>query len=126
MSALSKAVGRFSIRLGVPGIVVGYIVALFAVVAGMVAHPFSNIWLGLLFFLVGAFFVMAVPVIVMAYLFLMVAVYRALMALGRRLIFGAGNHSGLQRTSKPSFLLKNLAPQRINTDLWDRWIDGVW
>jgi hypothetical protein len=125
MSALSKAVGRFSFRLGVPGIVVGYIVALFAVVAGAVAFPFSNIWMGLLFVVVGAFVVVVVPVTVVAYLVLIVAFYRAFTALGRRLLVGAGHCFESLRTRRPSILQKNLAPHRSNTDLWDRWIDGV-
>jgi hypothetical protein len=56
MSALSDVVVRFSLSLGPAGIVIGYVLALFGVVAGVVAYPFSSIWLGLLVVVIGAFF----------------------------------------------------------------------
>jgi hypothetical protein len=65
MSARDDAARRFSLVPGPAGIVIGYVLALFAVVAGTVVHPFSSIWMILLFMLVGAFFVVAVSVIVM-------------------------------------------------------------
>ncbi len=45
MSAQSNVVGRFLLSLGPVGIVVGYILALFVVVAGAATNPFSSIWL---------------------------------------------------------------------------------
>jgi hypothetical protein len=116
---------RFSLRLGPAGIVVGYVLALFGVVAGVVAYPFSSIWLGLLVVVIGAFFVVAVPVLVIVYLFFMIAVYRGLTALARRLLFGTDLCSELLMTSKPFPLRKDVAPERTDTELWDRWIDGV-
>jgi hypothetical protein len=119
-----KAAWRFSFLLSPAGIVIGYILTPFAIVAGAGAFPFSNFWMGLLFVLVGAFFVVAIPVIVMAYLFLMWTFFAALRSLTRRLLYGAGHNSGSQWTSKPSLLRKDLRPQGTDTDLWDRWIDG--
>ena len=52
---------------------VGYLVVLFAVVAGTVAFPFSSIWMALLFVVVGAIFVVAIPMIVIAYVLMAVA-----------------------------------------------------
>ena len=69
MYSNSKAAGRFSFLLNPAGIVIGYILTLFAIVAGAGAFPFSKIWMALLFVVVGAFFVVAVPVLVMVYLF---------------------------------------------------------
>ena len=71
------------------GIVIGYLVVLFAVVAGTVAFPFSSICMALLFVVVGAFFVVAVPMIVMAYVFMAIAFCRAFLGLCRRLILGS-------------------------------------
>ena len=56
----SKAARRFSFLLSPAGIVIGYILTLFAVVAGVVAFPFSSIWMGLLCILVGEFFVVTI------------------------------------------------------------------
>jgi hypothetical protein len=125
MSAQVLAPGRFSFLLNPVGIVIGYVLVLFGVVARVVAYPFSSIWLGLLVVVIGAFFVVAISVNVIVCLFFMVAIYRRLMAIGRRLLFGAAHVSELQRTGKPSFLRKDLAPQPTDTELWDRWIDGV-
>ena len=81
MSAQSNVVERFLFRVGPSGIVVGYVIALFGVVAGVVAFPFSSIWFGLLFVVIGAFFVVAVPVIVAVYLFFLFAICRGLIAI---------------------------------------------
>ena len=108
------------------GIVIGYLLALFAATAGVVAFPFSTLVLGLLFVVVGVFFVVAIPVIVMAYLFLTITFSRAIMSLGRRLLFGADQDSESQRTGKPSLLQKDLETQGTDAGLWDRWIDGSW
>src|SRR6516165_1084745 len=71
----------------------GYLLALFAATAGVVCFPFSIVSLGLLFVVVGAFFVVAILVIVMAYVFMAIAVTRAFMGLGRRLLFGSDQYS---------------------------------
>jgi hypothetical protein len=105
--------------------VIGYLLALFAVTAGVVAFPFSSISIGVFAVLVGAFFIVAVPVTVMAYVLMTIAFSRALMGLGRRLLFGPGYDCGWHRTTKPCPLQKNVEPQATDTDLWDRWIDGL-
>jgi hypothetical protein len=126
MNSQSKLAGHFSFLLSPAGIVTGYLLTLFAIVGGAVASPFSSVWIGLLSFVVGVFFVVAIPVIVTVWLFLIAALYQALTVLGRRLLFAAGDCSELQRTSKPVFMQMNLAPQGTDTELWDRWIDGYW
>ena len=49
MYSRSMAAGRFSFLRNPAGIVNGYILTLFAIVAGTGAFPFSNIWMALLF-----------------------------------------------------------------------------
>jgi len=105
--------------------VIGYLLALFAVVAGMLPFPFSSVLTGLFYTLIGSFFVVAIAVISMTYLFITIAVSRALMGLGRRLLFGANQNPQSPRISKPSLSQKDLESQGNNTELWDRWIDGV-
>ena len=75
--------------------------------------------------MIGAFFVVAISVNVIVCLFFMVAIYRSLMAIGRRLLFGADYCSELQRMSESSYLQKDPVPQLTDTRLWDQWIDGV-
>jgi uncharacterized membrane protein YdfJ with MMPL/SSD domain len=96
--------------------VIGYILALFAATVGVAAFPFSLITLGLVFVVVGAFFVLAVSVIVMAYVLMAITVARAIMGLGRRLLFG---------TDRDSRAGKNSELHGPNNDLWDQWIDGA-
>jgi hypothetical protein len=115
---------RSSIWSSPAGIVLGYLLALFAATAAVVSFPFSSISLGLLFVVVGAFFLVAVPVIVMAYLLMTIALARALMGLGRRLLFGAVQDCGTQRTIKPCPFQKDMEPPATAAGLWDQWIDG--
>jgi hypothetical protein len=75
---------------------------------------------------IGAFFVVAISVNVIVYLFFMVAIYRGLMTIGRRLLFWKNRKYGSQMTSKWSLQPKGLESQGPNIDLWDRWIDGGW
>jgi hypothetical protein len=124
MSAQSNVVERFLFRVGPSGIVVGYVIALFGVVAGVVAFPFSSIWFGLLFVVIGAFFVVAVPVILAVYLFFLFAICRGLIAIGRRLLFWKSRKYRSQMTSKWPLQAKELESQGPNIDLWDQWIDG--
>jgi hypothetical protein len=126
MSAQSNVVERFLFRLGPGGIVVGYVLVLFGVVAGVVAFPNSSILFGLLFVVIGAFFVVAISVNVIVYLFFMVAIYRGLMTIGRRLLFWKNRKYGSQMTSKWSLQQKGLESQGPTFDLWDRWVDGGW
>jgi len=124
MSARSRTARRFSFLLSPGGIVIGYVVILLAVTAGVVAFPFSSVSFGLLFVVVGAFFVVAVPIILMAYVSMVIALSRALMGLGRRLLFGADQDSESQRKGKPSLLQKDHETQGIDNGFWDQWIDG--
>jgi hypothetical protein len=117
----SKAARRFSILRNPAGIVIGYILTLFAIVAGAAAFPFSKFWMALLFVVVGTFFLVGISLIVMSYLFFMWRFFTASRGFARRLLFGADQS---QATSKPSLLRKDLEPQAINAELWDRWIDG--
>ena len=125
MFAQSNVVERFLFRVGPAGIVVGYVLALFGVVVGVVAFPFSNIWFGLLFVVIGAFFVVAVPVLVVVYLFFLFAIWRGVIAIGRRLLFWISRKYRSQMTSKWSLQPKELESQVRNIGLWDKWIDGV-
>ncbi len=117
----SRVAMRFSYLRSPVGIVIGYIVTLFGTVAGVATFPFSKIWIGLLFVVVGAFFIVAISVIVMTYLFFIFGFFRALIDFARRLLFGADQS---QMTSNSSHQQKDLQRQGINAELWDRWIDG--
>ena len=75
--------------------------------------------------MIGAFFVLAVPVLVVVYLFFMVAIYRGLIAFGRRLLFWKSRKYRSQMTGKWSFQPKELESQARQIDLWDQWLDGV-
>jgi hypothetical protein len=125
MFAQRNVVERYLLRVGPAGIVVGYVLALFGVVAGVVAYPFSSIWVGLLYVVIGAFFVVAISVNVIVCLFFVFAIYSGLNALARRLLFGADHCSELQRLSQLSNSQKDQVLQQIDTGLWDQWIDGV-
>jgi ABC-type transport system involved in Fe-S cluster assembly fused permease/ATPase subunit len=116
---------RFPLRLSSPVIVIGYVLTLFAVVAAAVAFPFSMISMVLLFIVVGAFFALVVPILLMVYLFFTIALYRAMMAFGRRLIAGAGHDAESLDMSYLSLLKNDVAPEQIDMGLWDRWIDGA-
>ncbi len=119
-------VRRFSFVLSPPGILIGYLLALFTVTAGVVAFPFSIVPLGLFFVVVGAFAVVAIPVIVMAYVLMAITFTRAIMGLGRRLLLGASQNTVWHRAGKPSDLQTNLEAQRTDIGVWDRWLDGSW
>jgi hypothetical protein len=124
MYSRSKAAGRFSFVLNPVGIVIGYLLTLLAIVAGLLASPFSSILMGLFSVLVGSFFLVAIAVISMTSLFLTLAFWAAFTRFGRRLLFGEDQRSESQWTSKSSPLQKDVAPQGTNNDLWDLWIDG--
>jgi hypothetical protein len=118
-------VRRSSLWLSPAGILIGYLLALFTATAGVVNFPFSIVALGLLFVVVGAFAVGAIPVIVITYVLMAITFARAIMGLGRRLLFGRVQNSGSQRLSKLRPLQKTVEPERADTRVWDRWIDGV-
>lgn len=98
-----KAARRFSFVLNPGGIVIGYIFTLFATVVGMGAFPFSNVWVALPFVVVGAFFVVAFPVLVMVYLFF---IWKFL-NFARRLLFPIDQS---QMTNKSSLQQKDQQP----------------
>lgn len=104
---------------------IGYVLTLFAVVAGAVAFPFSIISTFLVFIVVGAFLVLAIMVLLMTYLFFTITFYRRLMAFARRLLFGTGHDAKLLKISNPPLLKNDVTPERTDMGLWDRWIDGV-
>jgi hypothetical protein len=57
-----------------PRIAIGYVVALIAVVAGTLVYPFSSLWLGALFLLIGEFGLFALFVIMLSYMRIIYAV----------------------------------------------------
>jgi hypothetical protein len=121
MSSRSMAARRFSFLLNPGGIVIGYILTLFAVVAGVGAFPSSKFWMGLLFVVVGVFLVVAVLVLVLVYLFCICVVFAALRRLVRQLLFGIERWQMERQSSSQQ---NDLESQEINAGLWDRWIDG--
>ena len=119
----SKAAGSFSFLRRPGRILVGYILTLFAIVAGAAAFPFSKFWMALLFVVVGAFFVVAVSVLVMVYLFFTWKIFTALRNFARRFCFGTVRRHQSQRFGKSSLQQNDLESQGTNDGLWDRWID---
>jgi hypothetical protein len=99
--------------------VVGYPVVLVAVAGGLLAFPFSGILLGLFSVLVGTFLIVAIPVLLIVYMFMTIALSRALIGIGRRLL-------GRDQDSESKTKKKTCGPKATDTALWDRWIDGVW
>ncbi len=125
MYSRSMTAGRFSFLLNPAGIVIGYILTLFVIVAGAGVFPSSKIWMALLFVVVGAFFVVAVPVLVVVYLFFMWKFFTAIRSFARRFCFGTIRWQESQWFRKSFLQRKDLEPQGINAGLWDRWIDGT-
>jgi hypothetical protein len=124
MSARAKIPNPFPLQFNFA--VIGYVLTLFAAVAGVVAFPFSMISMILLWIVVGAFFVVSVPIILITDVLLVVGFYRAMMELGRRLFFRQDPYSESQSMSKTSFVDKDLASEPTDTGVWDPWIDDVW
>jgi hypothetical protein len=116
---------RPSFLLSPAGIVLGYLLSLVVATAGVVSFPYSIISLGLLFVVVGAFFVVAIPVIVFAYLFMAIGFTRATIGLGRRLLVGSNQSPGSYGKVKPRSSAKSLSGGVASSGLWDRWMDGV-
>jgi hypothetical protein len=116
---------RPSFWLSPAGIVLGYLLALVAATAGVVIFPFSIISLGLLFVVVGAFFVVAIPVIVFAYLFMAIGFTRATIGLSRRLLVGSTQSPGSCSKVEPKSSAKSFLGEVASSGLWDRWMDGV-
>jgi hypothetical protein len=117
---------RRSLCLSWERILPGYLLALVAATAAVDYLPFSMFRLSLLAVMLGIFYVIAIPVLVMAFLRAGLAVARALMGLGRRLLLGTDQNSGSQGVGKPQPLRKDLKSLRTNAAPWDQWIDGFW
>jgi len=125
MTARTELLDRFSILFNPGTIIIGYILTLFAVVAGVAAFPFSTISMVLLSIVVGVFFVVSVPIILATYVFLAIGIYRALMSFSRWLLFGSEETYDSGGLGKRSPMNKDLASEPADAGLWDRWIDGV-
>jgi hypothetical protein len=110
---------RFSLLLSPAGIVVGYPVVLVALAGGLLAFPFSGIFLGLFAVLVGTFLIVAIPVLLIVYVFMTIALARAFIGIGRRLL-------GVAQDSESKPMKKKRGPRATDSGLWDRWIDGSW
>jgi hypothetical protein len=117
-------VRRSSFWLSPAGIVIGYLLASFAATAGVVSFPFSIVALSLLLDVVGAFAVGAIPAIVIAYVLMAITLARALMGLGRRLLLSVDRNLGWQSKVDSCNVKKTAEPDRADTGLWDRWVDG--
>jgi hypothetical protein len=115
---------RSSFWLSPAGIVLGYLLTLFAATAGVVAFPFSTVFLSMLFFVVGVFFVVAIPVVVLAYLLMIIAILRGFVSISRRLAFGSDQKTGWQWRMQFASLKNGAEPPRTDDVLWDWWIDG--
>jgi hypothetical protein len=126
MSNQIAVLKRVLLRLGPFGVVITYLLTLFAVVAGAVAFPSSIVSTILLFTVIGAFFAVTVPVIVRTYLVLMIVICRRLMAFPPRLHFGSDPNDESQGLDKPSLMKKGPGSEQKDNGLWDRWIDEVW
>jgi hypothetical protein len=116
---------RSSFRLSPAGIVLGYLLALVAATAGVVSFPFSIVSLGLLFVVVAVFFLVAIPVIVFAHLFMAIGFARAAIGLGRRLLVGSNQRPGSCSKVKPKSSAKSFLGEVTSSGRWDRWMDGV-
>jgi hypothetical protein len=125
MPGPSKATERFSFLLSPAGFVVGNVLSLFAAAAGVQAFPSSGILMGLFFVLLGAFFIVTIPVLVMASLFITTAICRAVLGLGHRCPTGSDEDAESEHLSEASLVQKDERPHAPDADLWDRWIDGV-
>jgi hypothetical protein len=75
--------------------------------------------MGLFFVTMGAFFLISIPILVLVSMFLLIAGYRASIKLGRRLLFGAGQSSESQWTSKSSLQQRHVDDPGTDMDLWE-------
>ena len=124
MSAHGKTARRFSFLLSPGWIVFGYLLALFAATAAVVSFPFSSIALALLGVVVGAFALVAIPVTLMAYVLMVIALFRAFVELGRWLLLGSGHSCEWSGAYNPCPSQKSDQPVGTDSGLWDRWIDA--
>jgi hypothetical protein len=73
---------------------------------------------------VGVFFAVAIPLIVMAYIFMLIAFSRGFMTLARRLFVGSDQNAGWLGRIQLSSLKKDAEQTGAHGPLWDRWLDG--
>jgi hypothetical protein len=103
----------------------GYLLALVAATAAVDYLPFSIVRLSLLAVMLGIFYVIVLPVLVMAYLRAGLAVSRALLSLGRRLFLGDVHKAAWRRRIRPLPSKNDKEPHGNDDVLWDWWIDGA-
>jgi hypothetical protein len=92
--------------------VIGYPIEL---AGGLLIFPFAAILLVLFSVLDGTFLIVAIPVLLIVYVLMTIALSRAFIGIIRRLLLGSDRNSLGKR--------KNSEPHGPNSDLWDRWID---
>jgi hypothetical protein len=105
---------RFPLMVG------SFLLALFAVVAAILCFPFSGVLLGLLFVLVGSFFLVALVVVSVAWFCLAVAIFGAI----RWTLLGLVRRNAAGVASKSENPQHKPEPAGERSDLWDRWLDG--
>jgi hypothetical protein len=103
-----------------PRMVGSFLLALFAVVAGLLCFPFSGVLMGLLFVLVGSFFLVALVVVSATWFCLAVAIFGAI----RWALLGLVRRNATGVASKSEDPQDKPEPSRGRSDLWDRWLDG--
>jgi multisubunit Na+/H+ antiporter MnhE subunit len=113
------ALKRLSKLQNPAAIIVGYPVALVAVAGLLLAFPFSGILLVLFSALVGAFLTFAISVLLVVYVFFTIALARAFIDLGRRLL-------GPDERIEPQRAKKKRGREATGGGLWDAWIDRSW
>ncbi len=109
-----------SLARRLPLIVGAYLLMLFAVVAGLIIFPFSGILMGMLFFLVGSFFLVSLMILSATSLVFSVAVLGAI----RRRLLGVAPWYATGVASKSEDRRSKDGSAEGRSDLWDRWIDG--
>ena len=86
--------------------------------------PFSIVTLSLFIVVVAVFFVVAIPVIVITYVILGIALSRRFMSVVRRLFLGSDQNIEWKRRIGVSTLKKDSGAPGTDYVLWDWWIDG--
>jgi hypothetical protein len=112
------AVRRLAPRIiRVAEIAVGYPHFVVAVVGGLLVLPFTGILLGLFSLLAVEQLVFAIPILLILFGVMMIALARAFIGISLRLLCSGSE------TGKPTFAQKGLEPKAADIGLWDRWID---
>jgi hypothetical protein len=111
------AQSRCSPLLCAAEIAVRYSHLVVAVAGGLLVLPFTGILLGLFSLLVVQQLIVAIPVVLIVFGIMQIALSRVLIGICRRLL-ASDPHTG-----KPSFRRKVREPKSAETGLWDEWID---